>query len=109
MVSWFREPQECEGDYFFSGRAVMTRGVADALSQEELVFIVVDLKRAVDEHEGLDYLQVVRHVNGEEEHCLIQSELPTDSVRTCLSLAGNGLEIPKGGGQHSMAGKGKGW
>ena len=40
MASWKRKPQECEGDYFFSGRAVMTRGVADALSQEELIFIV---------------------------------------------------------------------
>ena len=58
MASWNRKPQEREGDYFFSGRAVMTRGVADALSQEELIFIVVDLKRAVEEHEGLDYLQV---------------------------------------------------
>ncbi len=64
MVSWFREPQECEGDYFFSGRAVMTRGVADALSQEELVFIVANLKRAVDEHEGLDYLQVYKCADG---------------------------------------------
>ena len=58
LASWNRKPQECEGDYFFSGRAVMTHGVADALSPEELFFIVVDLKRAVEEHEGLDYLQV---------------------------------------------------
>ncbi len=109
MATWKRLPQECEGEYFFSGQAYMTRGVQDALSPEEIAFIVADLHAFVQQENGVDYLQCVRHVNGEEEHCLTQSELPTDSVRTCLSLAGNGLEIPKGGGQHSMAGKGKGW
>ena len=58
MAIWKRKPQERAGDYFFSGRAVMTRGVADVLSPEELFFIVADLKQAVEEHEGLDYLQV---------------------------------------------------
>ena len=58
MASWTRQPEECDGEYFFSGRAVMTQGVADALSPQELAFIVADLRKAVQEHEGLDYLQV---------------------------------------------------
>ena len=64
MATWTRKPQEHAGDYFFSGRAVMTRGVADALSPEEIAFIVADLKRAVDENEGLDYLQVYTCADG---------------------------------------------
>ncbi len=31
MATWKRLPQECAGDYFFSGQAVMTRGVEAAL------------------------------------------------------------------------------
>ena len=58
MESWTRQPEECDGEYFFSGRAVMTHGVADALASEEIAFIVAVLKQAVQENQGLDYLQV---------------------------------------------------
>ena len=58
MASWTRKQQEQDGEYFFSGRAVMTQGVAGILSPQELAFIVDDLRRAVAENEGLDYLQV---------------------------------------------------
>jgi len=109
MATWKHNLQEVEGDYFFDGKAVHTAGVGHELSEQEIVRIVTELKRFVKENDGADYIQTVRHVNGEEKYCLTQSELPTDSVRTCLSLAGNGLKIPKGGGQHSMAGQGKGW
>ena len=36
MATWKRLPQEHDGEYFFSGQAVMTRGV-------EAAFIVADL------------------------------------------------------------------
>ena len=64
MASWIRQPEECDGDYFFSGRAVMTQGVSGALSQQEIAFIVVDLRRAVAENGGLDYLQVYHSNDG---------------------------------------------
>ncbi len=34
MATWKRLPQECSGDYFFSGQAYMTRGVQDGLPVE---------------------------------------------------------------------------
>ena len=34
MDTWTRQPQECPGDYFFSGRAFMTAGVQAALSPD---------------------------------------------------------------------------
>ncbi len=36
MATWKRLPQEQQGDYFFSGQAVMTRGVEAALSPDSL-------------------------------------------------------------------------
>ena len=54
----------------FSGQAVMTRGVEAMLSPEEIAFIVADLHAFVQQEKGIDYLQVVRHVNGEEERYL---------------------------------------
>ncbi len=36
MATWKRLPQEQQGDYFFSGRALMTRGVEAALSPDSL-------------------------------------------------------------------------
>ena len=58
MAIWKRLPQECRGDYHFSGQAYMTRGVQDALSPEEIAFIVADLHAFVQQEIGADYLQV---------------------------------------------------
>ncbi|MBN4056105.1 hypothetical protein JYT20_00115 [Rhodothermus sp. AH-315-K08] len=58
MAQWKRNPEECSGEYFFSGRGVMTQGVAHALAPEEIAGIIADLKRAVPQNDGLDYLQV---------------------------------------------------
>ena len=57
MAQWTRQPEEQPGEYFFSGRGVMTQGVAHSLAPEEIAWIVADLKHAVTQHEGLDYLQ----------------------------------------------------
>lgn len=104
MATWKRKPQEVSGDYRFDGHAYTTPGVLAELAPDDIACILADLLRFAASGSA-DYLQVVRHVNGEEKHCSTQSELPAYSVRACLSLAGNGLETPKGGGQHSMAGK----
>ena len=47
MTTWTRKPQECPGDYFFSGVAYMTSGVQEALAPEEIAFIVADLQTFV--------------------------------------------------------------
>ena len=56
MAQWTRQPEEQPGEYFFSGRGVMTQGVAHSLAPEEIAWIVADLKRAVTQHQGLDHL-----------------------------------------------------
>ena len=58
MATWTRQPQECPGDYFFSGRAFRTAGVEAALSPEEIAFIAEDLRAFVEQENGIDYLQV---------------------------------------------------
>ena len=64
MGEWKRKEQERDGDYYFSGRAYMTRGVQRELSEAEIIWIIADLKQAVDEHDGLDYLQVYESSDG---------------------------------------------
>ena len=64
MATWKRLPQECTGDYFFSGQAVMTRGVEAMLSPEEIAFIVADLHTFVQQENGIDYLQVYESDDG---------------------------------------------
>jgi len=58
MATWTKQPQEREGNYFFSGRFYVTRGVTRELSLEEIVFICQDLSRFVLQENGADYLQV---------------------------------------------------
>ena len=65
MAQWKRKPEECSGEYFFSGRGVMTQGVAHALAPEEIAWIIADLEQAVSPNDGLDYLQVYECDDGE--------------------------------------------
>ena len=59
MSNWTRKPQEVEGDYFFSGKAVMTVGVELTTTMlADVIPITMDLNQAVKENNGLDYLQV---------------------------------------------------
>ena len=64
MEEWSRQPQERDGDYYFNGRVFMTRGVQSELTAEEIGWIIRDLRRAVDRHGGLDYLQVYESNEG---------------------------------------------
>lgn len=64
MAEWNRAPQERDGDYYFNGRAFVTRGVKAELSSLEIMRIIRDLRRAVSEHDGLDYLQVYEAPGG---------------------------------------------
>ena len=58
MAKWTRRPQECAGDYFFSGRAHMTRTVAEEVPTEEFLSIIADLKDFVRKNDGIDYIVV---------------------------------------------------
>ena len=64
MATWTRQPQEREGDYFFSGRGLMTAGVNHDLTPLEIAWITSNLKRAIHENNGLDYLQVFKCDDG---------------------------------------------
>ncbi len=72
MATWKRLPQECEADYFFSGQAVMTRGVEAMLSPEEIAFIVADLHAFVQQEIGADYLQIYESDDGHRVWCIDQ-------------------------------------
>ena len=72
MATWKRLPQECEGQYFFSGQASMTLGVEAALSPEEIAFIVADLHAFVQQEIGADYLQVYESDDGHRVWCIDQ-------------------------------------
>ena len=72
MATWKRLPQECRGDYQFSGQAYMTRGVQDALSPEEIAFIVADLHAFVQQENGIDYLQTFESDDGHRVWCIDQ-------------------------------------
>lgn len=58
MSTWKRKPQECPGNYFFSGAFLVTQGVQAKLTQEEILLIYLDLQEFVKREGGVDYLQV---------------------------------------------------
>ena len=64
MKKWTRQPEEQSGDYYFSGRSVMTTGVDLLLSQEDIFYIDLVLSRAIKQNDGLDYLQVFECEDG---------------------------------------------
>ena len=64
MAIWKRKQQECEGDYFFEGRLVITQGAIRLLSLAEMTHIVRLLKAAIQDNDGLDYLQVFESTSG---------------------------------------------
>ena len=72
MATWKHKPQECPGDYWFDGKAVMTRGVADALTPDEILAITTKLKAFIQEENGADYLQVFEADDGRCVWCIDQ-------------------------------------
>lgn len=63
-MAWKRKPQEKPGNYFFSGKFYATRGVTDALSEDEILEIYRDLQAFVRQENGMDYLQVYESDDG---------------------------------------------
>ena len=72
MATWTRKPQECDGDYYFAGQAVMTQGVQASLSPDEIAFIVADLLAFVKQADGADYLQSFEADDGRRVWCIDQ-------------------------------------
>ena len=58
-LGWQRlAPEVEEGDYWFDGRFYVTNALDATLSKAELMLIYADIKNAVGQHGGQDYLQV---------------------------------------------------
>ena len=72
MVIWKRKVQERPGDYYFSGRGYMTRGVQATLSPKEIAFVIADLQNFVREEDGVDYLQIFVSDDGRKVWCIDQ-------------------------------------
>lgn len=64
MATWTRKPQERIGSYLFSGQFYATRGIMEALSMEEILFIQLDIQAFVREKKGIDYVQVYTDETG---------------------------------------------
>ena len=58
---WVRQPQEQEGDYWFSGKFLVTNGIENLLTPEEILAIYLEIQKLVKAENGLDYLQVYVH------------------------------------------------
>ena len=64
---WILQPQEQEGSYFFSGQFYVTKGIEVLLSYDEIFELYRRIKQLVLEKNGLDYLQVFKHKNSEQQ------------------------------------------
>lgn len=60
-MKWKRQPQEQSGTYFFSGKFLVTNGVQNLLTPEEIRTIYFEVKELVKEQNGIDYLVVYVH------------------------------------------------
>lgn len=72
MTNWKRQPQEKEGTYEFSGFALATPGVSEMISEQEIMRIILDVKKAVMEVAGLDYLQIYTNDTGQKIYLIDQ-------------------------------------
>ena len=80
MVKWIRQPQEQEGNYYFSGTFYVTRGIQELLSQEEILAIYQEVQKLVKENGGLDYLQV--YVAEGEEKLFFIDQLSKEMIES---------------------------
>ena len=72
MTQWKRQTPARPGTYEFSGFALATRGVAEVLSKSEIKAIIQDVRHAVAEAGGLDYLQIYKNDSGEKLYVIDQ-------------------------------------
>ncbi len=58
---WLMQPQDQEGEYFFSGQFYATRGIQERLSEIEILELYRRTQQLVRDKKGLDYLVVFKH------------------------------------------------
>jgi len=61
LHKWKRQPQERNGTYRFAGKFVVTKLVAESLSEAEIMLIYWEVRYWVGQSDGIDYLQVFIH------------------------------------------------
>lgn len=64
---WLMQPQDQEGEYFFSGQFLVTRGIQERLSEIEIFELYRRTKQLVRDKKGLDYLLVFKHKQTKEK------------------------------------------
>ncbi len=69
---WFLQPQTQPGDYWFSGRLVLTPSIQNTLSSPEVSQIIRDLFIHVRHHQGADFIQTFRDDQGRTILCVDQ-------------------------------------
>lgn len=58
-LNWeYKLPEYETGDYWFDGKFIVTSGVQNTLSEEEILLIYAHIINLVQHSGGLDYLQV---------------------------------------------------
>lgn len=72
MATWTRKLQEQDGNYFFSGQFLATRGVVEELAPAEILSIYHDIKKFVQNKNGIDYLQVYTDERGRKLYLIDQ-------------------------------------
>ncbi len=65
-LGWIKISTDADTGYFFSGKIIQTQGVISKLSLQEMAAIGKDIRRQVEESNGLgiDYLQVYSNEDG---------------------------------------------
>lgn len=59
---WERQPQEVkEGDYWFNGKILATKGISENLLEGEIMLIIADAINFAIQNQGIDYLVVYKH------------------------------------------------
>lgn len=70
MKKWEHLPQEQEGNYMFSGKWLTSREVSEQLHGIEIQHIINDVSKAVEENNGIDYLQVFVNEEGRKVYAI---------------------------------------
>lgn len=76
-MTWKRRPKDRPGEYFFSGLTYLTRGVAELFTAADIAVLREDLRRFVQEMDGVDYVQIYDHLeSGQVVYCIDQLSEP---------------------------------
>jgi hypothetical protein len=60
---WILQTQECDEEYYFSGKMLITRGLSQQITEEEILLMLKEIHERVRKKKGADYLQVFKKGN----------------------------------------------